>query len=902
MAHKFKIRFILLAGSISAILFVLGISSALFYTTASDLLNSIIRQSERDGVMQIYENIQKETDQLRRFLETVESDSEITAMTQKLLNGYSDLTDSPLVRAELDNFSKLLTLRMHIFSSIQNIIVVTDEFSVAVNRSWKLADDLYSNSPFADMLAESDEVIRIEAPAALYLSELAYSPVAINDAKTVYVKKFVTLSDIPGAVVFVMSTNWLKSAVGNDKNVVVYTDDGVCLYAVNDRAKLMYEALCHDRNTSSAFFLDSYEGINYGVTTYRTNGYHIAYFSDTTDYYKHVNEIRLSVILSVLVITAASIIILGWYSRRMFRDYISLIENATGYVPGKTLTKRIRKHKLTFKTALILYFLLILALPAIVFQVNAYLRLPKLINTSIDQRNLKVIEKQVFDIENLSALNLSAFYSLALSQDVQDALQEKFSVTGNNVLLRNANTFNNVFDTNIYSLDGKLQLYTSYYSINDQFSPELESYKPFSRGIWVINGKNKLNRPVISYSGVIMKIVDGEYTLTPAGFTELVYQTQVLDHVLDSLSLIGLDGYFLDEHNQVIYSHSTNQSGSTLPNGQMLVFESKSLPLRLAANRRTDYSHEIFALSFKSGFPMLLIVFGLIILLSWLASNVINKSVSKIIGQIERIGNGEIALAHESAVYELDRIFQAFSSMSQRIDDLIKNEYTLKLREEVLKSEKSDAELAALQAQINPHFLYNTLESVKWLIRKDEAEHAETVITALGSLFRYAISIKQPVTTVEKELEAAWNYITIQHIRVEKPINYTIKAPEETLKASIVRMTLQPLLENAIQHGIMKKRDAGRIEVVIEKVNDLLVIHIMDDGAGFSMEQIEAFNNYTDNESSATERHVGIYNVHRRIRLYFGESYGLHISKNDLGLTVVSIIQPYIQFIDDSLV
>jgi two-component system sensor histidine kinase YesM len=198
-------------------------------------------------------------------------------------------------------------------------------------------------------------------------------------------------------------------------------------------------------------------------------------------------------------------------------------------------------------------------------------------------------------------------------------------------------------------------------------------------------------------------------------------------------------------------------------------------------------------------------------------------------------------------------------------------------------------ELDALQAQINPHFLYNTLDSIVWMQERGQNQDAILMVTALARLFRISISKGRSIITVAEELEHVRNYMIIQSIRFKNKFTYTIDAEPEALRLRTVKLILQPLVENAIVHGFSHfATDEGRIEISARVEGGNLVLRVRDNGLGMSEETVKTV--LIPRKAGG----IGLRNVHERIALTFGEGYGLTIeSELDEG-TLVTIRQPVV--------
>ena len=197
-------------------------------------------------------------------------------------------------------------------------------------------------------------------------------------------------------------------------------------------------------------------------------------------------------------------------------------------------------------------------------------------------------------------------------------------------------------------------------------------------------------------------------------------------------------------------------------------------------------------------------------------------------------------------------------------------------------------ELNALQAQINPHFLYNTLDSIIWMEERGRSREAITMVSALARLFRISISKGKSIILVKDELEHVRNYLIIQKMRFKDQFTYEIEAQEETLEERTVKLIVQPLVENAINHAIDQTQPEA-LHIIIKAFfqGDDLLFTVEDDGIGISPEILE--NILT---SPAGRSGIGIKNVHERIQLTFGPSYGLQIESEEDEGTLVTIRLP----------
>ncbi|WP_239696709.1 cache domain-containing sensor histidine kinase [Paenibacillus oryzisoli] len=241
---------------------------------------------------------------------------------------------------------------------------------------------------------------------------------------------------------------------------------------------------------------------------------------------------------------------------------------------------------------------------------------------------------------------------------------------------------------------------------------------------------------------------------------------------------------------------------------------------------------------------------------------------------------------------EISDLGNSFNIMIGKIRMLL--DQSIKEQQEIKKSE-----LRALQAQINPHFLYNTLDSILWLAQSEKKDQVVQMVMALSKLFRISLSKGKDWITFEKEIEHLQSYLTIQQMRYRDILDYEIAIDSSLHSLLILKMTLQPIVENALYHGLKNKRGKGliRITAKIEDGHNFLIV-VEDNGKGITEDRLHQLRKdlmephtpkETGNEVSGG---FGLHNVHRRIRLYYGEAYGVQVDSIEGEGTIVIIRIP----------
>jgi two-component system sensor histidine kinase YesM len=240
-------------------------------------------------------------------------------------------------------------------------------------------------------------------------------------------------------------------------------------------------------------------------------------------------------------------------------------------------------------------------------------------------------------------------------------------------------------------------------------------------------------------------------------------------------------------------------------------------------------------------------------------------------------------------VDEITELGMSFNIMVGKIKELL----DAKIEEhENLKK----AELRALQAQINPHFLYNTLDAIIWMAEAKRMDQVVELVRVLSRFFRITLSKGKDWITVREEIEHVESYLAIQKMRYRDILDYQIDVPDNVCDGQILKLTLQPLVENALYHGIKNKRSGGTIIVRGRRLDgDLLQIQIEDNGIGMTQErltQIRALLEADAGDAVIGECGYGVNNVNQRIMLYYGLAYGLTIESEYMHGVSVSVVIP----------
>jgi two-component system, sensor histidine kinase YesM len=283
-----------------------------------------------------------------------------------------------------------------------------------------------------------------------------------------------------------------------------------------------------------------------------------------------------------------------------------------------------------------------------------------------------------------------------------------------------------------------------------------------------------------------------------------------------------------------------------------------------------------------------ILMFIILISLSFNFLSRITKPILELAGTMQKVQNGNFTIVNTlnpPKIYEdeVGILYRNFKTMIQRIDELIQENYSKQL---LIK----ETEFKALQSQINPHFLYNTLESINWLAIINKQNQISSMVEALGNLMRNSINFKEDIITIEEELEIVNSYLTIQKYRFDDRLEFQLDIPSDFMKCKIPKLILQPLLENSFKHAVETSIYTSVIKLQAYKEQDKLFIQVEDNGPGIDPLILQKVKEGIVKPKGTG---IGLNNIDNRIKLFTGEQYGLRI-ENLLGKgTAITVVLPF---------
>ena len=286
-------------------------------------------------------------------------------------------------------------------------------------------------------------------------------------------------------------------------------------------------------------------------------------------------------------------------------------------------------------------------------------------------------------------------------------------------------------------------------------------------------------------------------------------------------------------------------------------------------NELVSFSSDVIVLFVAIGLFFSVITF----IISYVASKRLTDPILELKTSMKKFEQGDFdAKANITVNNEVAELGDSFNTMTERIKNLVAQELQI-------EEQKRISELQALQAQIRPHFLYNTLESIIWMSEIGETEKVIEMTSSLSKLFRATTSNASELVTLKTEIDYVTNYMKIQKMRYQDKLNYRIDVDESILQAKVIKLIIQPMVENAIYHGIKQLKGQGLIVVSAHAEGQKLLISISDNGVGFDKGILEGTADFAPKDESG----IGINNVRDRIKLFFGSAYGISIKSTAQG-------------------
>ncbi|MFU7517554.1 cache domain-containing protein [Clostridium sp. HCS.1] len=580
------------------------------------------------------------------------------------------------------------------------------------------------------------------------------------------------------------------------------------------------------------------------------------------------------------------------------------------------------------RNRLLIFFLVITFLPITTLGIFANLIYTKILENKVNQHTDQMIKQIEVNIDNHIKSVENILMYISSSEDIISFLQQSKDDNSKEIydlearIRRNLKVYTDV-NSEIFGL--------LVVNNNDKYiSNELEKKTRDSlmKEIWYTGAINESEKsyffsnpigrnlkPYKSYSAEdiisISKAVIDKNTNESIGVVMADINLKKFDDIISDNN-IGEKGFFylLDNNNNIVYSpvnptiyRINSNKFNNKKDSFIYSINNETFKIMYTTSSVTGWK-TIGVFSFKditkdiTGMERFTLIIAIItsllaVFFSLLFTNSIVTPIRELRTLMKGVESGDLDLKFEEHKYsnEFGELGHSFNHMVSEIKQLINMVY-----EE--QRSKRKAEIETLQAQIKPHFLYNTLDTIAWMAEDYNAKDIVKLVSALTKVFRIGLNKGKEVIKLRDEIEHINSYLIIQKYRYEDKLSYEINFHKDILDILILKLITQPIVENAIYHGIKEKRGKGEISINFTKVVDEIIITVEDNGAGISEEKLQNINSMLETSNSfyidsGSGSGYGISNVNTRIKLSYGQNYGLrYYSKLGVG-TKVEIRLPF---------
>ena len=548
-------------------------------------------------------------------------------------------------------------------------------------------------------------------------------------------------------------------------------------------------------------------------------------------------------------------------------------------------------------TRLLFYFLLVMAIPFLIFFLFSIYNADRNFIHALTSQVESHVSIDAMVVEDMMEEYRHKAYVLSQSPEVKDAV--RYGKTGDGFYSSLFKTMEGTIDfasAHIISLDGQFKASTHTFPMRYDFrqhSSILENGSLIDRAAELENPTNSVismsehradeNNKSIFFSVARQILNDAG---APLGYVIIDVYTDCIEGKINTTGLLS-EELLISQDDYIAYSmlnptmYGSYEKFPILKDEKSIQFSNQILDGQFVLIGITDTRSYRANMSQWMDYFTISILFGLAIsiILSLIFSHSISKRMTRIGEKMQEIEDGNFnTKLSPTGLKEIDTLADCFNAMVVKINNLMEQ-----TREEEAKL--GEAERKQLESQLNPHFLFNTLNTIKALARINGEKEIYIISVKLGKLLRSSLSSHVSEVSIRDSLELTESYLTIQRIRFNDKIDYSIEADEDALDIMTPKLIIQPFADNAIVHGLEPMTEKGRVDIRVRKLPDSVEISIEDNGIGFEVDpdNLDRFKNST---------HVGIWNTYRRLQMYYGDDLRFDIQSSEGNGTRITMILP----------
>lgn len=890
--RKISFRNFLMLFSLGAMLLLLLLLSSVLFLKVKHFIEEKKQFIVSTRVNQISFEINSSFSNVYFLLNNLRTNERLLSYTQSLRSGETDRIDK--YKLSLD-FEKVLSNIRQENAFIENILVITPQSQFSSDHKYldfslngvQVRSELEKESSFVP-LGKAKE--RIALPKESYSSIGAANAIRELDQRMFFAANFASADGTnEGVILILLNPNYFKEKIPYNENITLF----------DASRHLIFSGAQAGGHT---------QGLEVHEAAVPFNGFSLVYV-DRLDFYHDqlVLMIRLTV-LTILLALVVSFVFSRFISSKVLHPVYRLIKLFQTYDPDKEKLNyyrelHVHRKHLNLRDRLLFYFITTILLPLLVYMTIFYWQSSKIAATDLKKGHYSLFEKTnsllEHDVNQIEVM----IARISLDKAVQEYLEnqdsaklEKQMLSGDHMLGLNRNVIS------LYDRSNKL-MFSNRYKQAGELDPVLYSkMKASGRVISYHLTKDDLGNVTIVLG---MPVIPLDKYPSVAGYVTLELESGYFSNLYAEFKQNGSEAFIADMDNRIVSHPINSQVGKIMdfvipdgdlqqvgPYGEFFVSAKKisGVPWRFVSRYNySDVEQQVINLFLNDSY-LIFLIFLLMLLFAYYMSQRMLKPLGKLNSMLTEYELGDshrLIVDHASGIDEVDLLGRNFNQMIRRIDDLVHETIVAGQERIKLAYEKKEIQMIALQSQINPHFLYNTLDNLIHLVEMKETDKAVDMISSLSRLFRY-ITNREPMIRLRDEITYAKTYAGIMSHRYDN-FQCVWHIDDEALDCTTMKLILQPMIENAIHHGARKTRKHVTIEIWCLKEGQTIRLVVKDDAAGMEEEQLaEVRAQLADPEI----KKAGIYNVNARIKLNFGEAYGLDIDSKYGEGTTVTIILP----------
>lgn len=882
---KFSLHSVLFILSITGVIFSLVVISVLLHYMTGARINDWLNVVNETKFNQVASDLEYFFDSTAKSVDYLQNNKQLLTNIRIVNNNETPPFERYRLLSEIDQI--LLNIQAY-NEHIKSINIVTDKLQYYVggylynykkNKNYGLVDSVrlqYSDSLFKAKLPEGDNLF-YRSP-----DQQVYYYTVLEESGQPFGELYVFLHDDKFA-------NRLPGLA----NVRI----------VDDKGRTVFKGE-HSKDTDNPAKSD--EILNKQLSFHNWT---VMYHVDIEIYREQSELLRQSAYLALVICLLVTLFLSGYLSKQILLPAVRLISLlklynfGNGHIADAVKTRKSARMRLTLREKVFYYLIVTILLPVCCFVAIFFLQSNKIIQHNMKDSYSQMFQKTAGDVNSFMEKKEKLLMGLSFSNAVQNAINNHIyhaeSIGDTVEQFIYLGLHNDKFS--LYGSDNHLIFSSGFRQAQSIEEPYLADLQNIYRGIVWKQGKDRNNKDMIMLGMNVVGLSNSRmkgYSVIEMDYRQFadVY-TYALGNDVNTFILDLTEPNANDMELRRFVDSIAGKSGSSIieMDGERRLLFYEKIGFRNLYLVTVIKGNSVYEFSFADTLYNIYVVavfFIILVLLSFVVSWYLLKPVHRMNEMFDfaKSGRFEIPADHDYYISDIQELHNNFIRMIERIEDLIEDMLILNSKKHKVEIEKKTAEIRALQAQINPHFLQNTLDNTVYMIKNDHKEQAVTMIQSLSSLFRFGIGIGENMINIQEELKHVKAYVNIMNIRHSNQIHFVWHIDESLLQYKTLKLTLQPIIENAITHGVFHKMKEATIVFECRSEGDCIQFRVTDNGSGIP-EQKYAKLMARLNSVEYTDENIGLFNVQNRIRLYFGAEFGLSIlTAAGRGTTVVLTI------------